>query len=403
MLHAVHTLGLPSETFIRDAIAETDALGWTPWVVTEAIVGDSGSVPLERIVTTPPTLPLVDKLAVRIPVVQTGDPLWARAARRYLAAFALAPPGILHAHFGWAGAHCSLAARKLGLPLIVSFHGTDLTVSPNDPVWREPYAKMLRQAASVTVVSRFLEGRLRGLGYGGPVDLIESGVRLENFPFSGGPRPGDAPRILFVGRLIACKGVDTLLEALARCRAQGVEATLRIVGDGPLRTDLELAARALGVERVAHFAGVRSHAEVRGELEESDIVVVPSREMPDGQAEGSSVVSKEAQAIGVPVVATDVGGIPETIAPEFRRELVPPDRPELLAARIMDVWQEREEWPDRMRKQRDWVDSEFSWARIALRLSAIYERLLAEHPPTGPTLARRLRTPRRGNPRSRAR
>ena len=144
----------------------TEALGWTPWVITEAIGGDSGSVPLERIVTTPPTLPLVDKVAVRLAAVWTGESSWERSARRYLGAFALAPPGILHAHFGWAGAHSLLAARRLGLPLIVSFHGTDLTVSPRDPVWREPYSTMLRQATSVTVVSRFLEGRLRELGTG---------------------------------------------------------------------------------------------------------------------------------------------------------------------------------------------------------------------------------------------
>ena len=233
--------------------------------------------------------------------------------------------------------------------------------------------------------------------------MIQSGVRLENFPFSGGPRPNEAPRVLFIGRLIACKGVDTLLEALARIRGQGVQATLGIVGDGPLRAELESTARAYGVERAVDFAGTRTHAEVRSELEQSDIVVVPSREMPDGQAEGSSVVSKEAQAIGVPVVATDVGGIPETLPPEFRRELVPPDRPEVLAARIVEVWREREEWPDRVKRQREWIESEFAWAMIARRLSAIYERVLAEHPPAGTTLARRLRTPRRGNLRPGAR
>jgi colanic acid/amylovoran biosynthesis glycosyltransferase len=406
VLHAVHTVGVPSETFIRDAIAETEALGWTSWLITEGTVVERGSVALERIVTTPSTLPLLDRIVVRVPVLRRGDPNWARAARKYLAAFAQAPPGIAHAHFGWTGAHCSLVARKLGLPLIVSFHGTDLTVSPVDSVWREPYAKMLSEARAVTVVSRFLEGKLRGVGYEGTVEIIPSGVRLESFPFSGGPRPGETPRILFVGRLIACKGVDTLIEALARTRSEGVEATLRIVGDGPLRGELEETVRATGMERAVHFAGTFSHAEVREELQRSDIVVVPSRPMPDGQAEGSSVVSKEAQAIGVPVVATDVGGIPETLPPEIRSELVPPDQPGSLAARIMQVWSEREEWPERARRQREWVESEFAWARIAPRLSAIYDRMIQEYSPPRARLARRLHSGgsvRRGNLRARLR
>ena len=403
VLHAVPALGLPSETFIRDAIAEVEALEWVAWVITEATVGDTGSVPPERIVLTPPALPLPDKIAVRVPGLRRGDPRWERAARKYLAAFAQAPPGILHAHFGWAGAYCWLAARTLGLPFVVSFHGTDLTVSAAHPIWRDAYATMLRQASCVTVVSRFLEGKLRGLGYERSVEIVPAGVRLERFPFSGGPRPGEAPRILFIGRLIACKGPDTLIEALARTRAHGVQATLRIVGDGSLRTDLEQAARAAGVDRTVHFAGTCSHAEVRQELQRADIVVVPSREMPDGQAEGSSVVIKEAQAIGVPVVATDVGGIPETLPPERRFELVPPDQPELLAAQIMRVWGARDEWGGRVRRHREWIESEFAWSRLALRLSAIYDRLIAEHPPANARLARRIHAPSSGNLRRRVR
>ena len=391
VLHAVHAFGLPSETFIRDAIAEVEDLGWPSWIVTEANLAEDELVPTERMLVATKGLPLVDRVAIKAAESRTGEDVRRRAARKYLATLCKGPPGILHAHFGWTAVDCTLAARKLGLPFLVSFHGTDLTVSAGESQWKPHYAMMLRRADAVTVVSRFLENRLRELGYEGDIELVPSGVRLSEFAFSGGPRPSAAPRLLVVGRLIACKGVDVALEALASVRATGLGATLRVLGDGPLRAELETAAGALGLHGAVDFMGTRSHAEVRWELERSDFVVVPSRRMPNGQEEGSSVVSKEAQAIGVPVIATDVGGIPETLPPELRSELVPPDQPDMLAARLIDVWSQRDHWATRVQVQREWIASEFAWDEIAQRLSAIYERMIESRPPARSRLARSLR------------
>jgi colanic acid/amylovoran biosynthesis glycosyltransferase len=264
----------------------------------------------------------------------------------------------------------------------VSFHGTDLTVSAREPAWAGYYALMLATAARVTVVSRFLEDRLRDLGgYDGPIHIVPSGVRLGQFPFMGGPRPGSAPRLLFVGRLIECKGVDVLLASLAKLRTGGLDATLRVVGDGPLRAALETLAASHRLPGVVEFLGTLSHSDVRRELAGADIVVVPSRIMANGQTEGSSVVSKEAQATGVPLVATHVGGIPETVRPELRDELVAPDDPVALAAGISRVWEERDGWGRRVRAQREWIAAEFAWDRIGARLSGVYDEVLAYRPP----------------------
>jgi colanic acid/amylovoran biosynthesis glycosyltransferase len=391
VVHAIHILGLPSETFIRDSITEAEALGWRPWLVTEAIAAASDAKTVARTVVAPQRLPLVDRIAIR-----TGsDNVRARAARKYLTAVSRVPPGILHAHFGWTAVDCTVAAETLGLPFLASFHGTDLTVDAEDAAWSSHYQAMLRRVDAVTVVSRFLETRLRSLGYEGDVALVPSGVRLMEFPFSGGPRHGAAPRLLMVGRLVACKGFDVGLEALAIARARGVSATLRVVGDGILREELEATARSLGVGRAVEFLGARQHYEVRRELEQADIVVVPSRRLANGQEEGSSVVSKEAQAIGVPVIGSKVGGIPETLPPDLRFELVPPDQPELLANQLIEVWAQRNEWPARLRMQREWIASEFAWGDIARRLSALYSRLAEEHPPRRAVLARVTRLSRR--------
>jgi colanic acid/amylovoran biosynthesis glycosyltransferase len=399
VLHAVYSFGLASETFIRDAIAEAEALGWMPWVVTESLVGHARGVPLDRI-ALPRRWALVDRVGYRVATARGLARDREASARNYLAALSRLPRGVLHAHFGWTAADCTLAARKLGLPLVVSFHGTDLTVSAQEPAWRRYYTEALARADSVTVVSRFLERRLRQFGFDGPVEMVPSGVRLDQFPFSGGPHSGRVPRLLFVGRLIECKGLDVLLGAMAQLSRREPGATLRVVGDGPLGEELQASAHAQGLEGVVRFLGSRTHREVRHELEESDIVVVPSRALADGQEEGSSVVSKEAQAIGIPVVATDVGGIPETLPPELRHELVPQGDLHALAARIAHVWDERADWPARVRLQREWVASEFAWDRIAPRLSRIYESAMARHPPARAALARALRrSGRRARPR----
>jgi glycosyltransferase involved in cell wall biosynthesis len=391
VLHAVHRFGLPSETFIRDAILELNRVGWTQWVVTNAVEDERGAVPAARIVVPPATRPLVDRVGRRLTAGQGRDPVRETTAGYYLAALSRMPSGLLHAHFGWTAADCVLAARKLSLPFLVSFHGTDLTVLARDPAWMRYYAALLARADGVTVVSRFLEARLRGLGYEGRIDLIPSGVRLSAFPLREARRPGDAPSLLFVGRVVPGKGVDVLLAALRRVRDGGLSATLRVIGDGPLRADLEAAARSQGIADAVWFLGSRSHAEVRDELTRADIVVVPSQVMPGGLEEGSSVVSKEAQAIGVPVVATSVGGIPETLPPELRHDLVASGGDEALANGIVHSWDTREHWPERIRLQRDWIAAEFAWENVARKLSGVYERVLTQRPPVNARLARALR------------
>jgi colanic acid/amylovoran biosynthesis glycosyltransferase len=394
VLHALYSHGLPTHTFIRDAITGVQQLGWSSWIVTPSVQAyDPGPVPRERVITPASQRPVVDRIGCRLSIACGRDEARERSARTYLAALSAAPPGIVHAHFGWTAADCVLASRRLGLPLIVSFHGTDLTVSAQEPQWARYYTRALAQASGVTVVSRFLEGRLRSLGYRRRVDLVPSGVRLADFPFSGAPVPGRHPRLLFVGRLISVKGADVLLAALAHLRTNRLEAELRVVGDGPDRAELEAATRSLGIAAAVRFQGTRNHDDVRRALLESDIVIVPSRVMPDGQAEGSSVVAKEAQAIGRPLVATSVGGIPETVRPDLRDELVPPDRPDLLAASIARLWAERAHWPVRVRAQRDWIAKEFASENTAMRLSSLYDDVIARNPPSAAPVARLIRRP----------
>jgi glycosyltransferase involved in cell wall biosynthesis len=235
---------------------------------------------------------------------------------------------------------------------------------------------MLEAADRVTVGSEFLRGRLESLGVRRRIDVVPPGVDLDRFPFQG-PRARTADlRLLFVGRLIDGKGTHTLLRALAAVRAEAQNASLCFIGDGPLRTSLETEASDLGVRGSVSFLGYREPGEVGAALRATDILVMPSESLPNGQAEGSGVVPKEAFASGTQVVATQVGGIGETFPPELRSELVPERQPRMLARQILSSWRRREDWTARAELGRRWVEARFDWAVAGERLAGIYQATL---------------------------
>jgi colanic acid/amylovoran biosynthesis glycosyltransferase len=125
-------------------------------------------------------------------------------------------------------------------------------------------------------------------------------------------------RLLFVGRLVAAKGLPILLEAMAQLG----DAVLRVVGDGPDRKMLEEMARSLGVAGRVSFLGYQSQTQVRELFKQTDVFALSSF------AEGVPVVLMEAMAAGVPVVATRIAGIPELVRDEENGLLVPPGDPD---------------------------------------------------------------------------
>jgi colanic acid/amylovoran biosynthesis glycosyltransferase len=112
-------------------------------------------------------------------------------------------------------------------------------------------------------------------------------------------------------------------------------------------------------------------------LHAADILVVPSRTMPSGQAEGLSNVVKEGLAVGLPVVATRNGGIPEVVPPQYVGELVPDTDAAALADRIAALVDERDQWEERARAGRRWVEEAFDWRLLAGRIAAVYDELAA--------------------------
>ena len=135
------------------------------------------------------------------------------------------------------------------------------------------------------------------------------------------------PLLLFLGRLVPVKGIDLLLDACA-----GLPVELLVVGDGPERPSLERRAAALGVR--ARFLGEQTGEDKAGWLAAADVLVLPSRVLPDGRTESAPLVLLEAMAAGVPVLATRVGGNPDLITEGENGLLVPPGEAAPLRAAL---------------------------------------------------------------------
>ncbi len=125
------------------------------------------------------------------------------------------------------------------------------------------------------------------------------------------------------------KGFDLLLEAVARVPG----AELQLVGAGPEQEELQCLAHALGISDRVRFLGATPHTETLAVIRGSDVLCLPARVAPSGDVDSMPVVVKEAMAFGVPVIATEVAGIPEMLD-EQSGWLVPPDDVDALVAAL---------------------------------------------------------------------
>lgn len=176
--------------------------------------------------------------------------------------------------------------------------------------------------------------------------------------------PAQAPVALCVARLMEDKGIDVLLKALVYVPAWFA----LIVGDGPQRAALEQLASELGVGDRVRFTGYLPH--LYGVLAVCDVAVVPSRR------EGLGLFALEAMASGKPVIASDIGGLRETVRHNERGWLVPAEDVMALADALQHALNAREQLPMMGARGAEWVRLNYTWEQTAQRLFESYRRLV---------------------------
>ena len=292
-------------------------------------------------------------------------------------------PRLVYAHFAPDGYAAMQLAEELGVPLVTALHGYDVTMSDQamgatrlGREYLQGRSTLQRMGALFLTCSAYV--RERGLEMGYPADrtIVHSiGVDVERFKPPPILRPRDKS-VLFVGRLVEKKGCGSLIEAMVEVQRCCPEAELVVIGGGPLRADYEARAASLGVH--CRFLGIQPTAVVCEWMARSAVFCVPSVVAASGDAEGFGMVFIEAQAMGLPVVSTLSGGIPEAVINGETGLLVTERDPEALTEAILQLMEDEELWQRYSLAGRKNVVSHFNLAQQTRRLESVFEQLLAD-------------------------
>ena len=280
----------------------------------------------------------------------------------------------VHAHFlGRSADVANALAPRLGCNWTATAHGGDV-YAPAEPALMRG---RLERVAAVACANRGVRARLVELA--APVTLrtevIHCGVDTHVLkPKSFGKRI-DEPHIVTVGRLVATKGYWTILDAASLLMGRHEALRWSIVGDGPLRQQLEQDPRRVKFASRLALMGALSHEAVLGMVAEATVFVLPCELGKRGESDGIPVALMEAMAVGVLVVTTAVGGISELVTPEETGFLVAPNDSAELAAVLEEILYSRPvEGVDRIREAaRKVVERDFDLQREGAKLLKLLE------------------------------
>jgi len=294
-------------------------------------------------------------------------------------------PRLVYAHFALDGYAAMRLAKKLRVPLVTALHGYDVTMSDEaigatrlGREYLKGRTKLQKEGALFVACSAYVRSRAIERGY--PADrTVVRYIGVDVTRFSPPPPRRREPIVLFVGRLVEKKGCRSLIEAMAEVQRRYAKAELMVIGDGPLRADCEELAAAQLVR--CSFLGAQPAAVVQEWMGRASVFCVPSVVAASGDAEGFGIVFIEAQAMGLPVVSTRSGGIPEAVDDGHTGLLVAEGDHQALAEAILKLLQDDELWQRFSVAGRERVLENFNLARQTERLEGVFGDLLSSRKP----------------------
>jgi glycosyltransferase involved in cell wall biosynthesis len=230
----------------------------------------------------------------------------------------------VHVHFANRAAHTALFLKEMsGIPFSVTAHGQDFMKDlGSDDLLREICAAAEFVAAETDYSSDLL--RRRCPDSAAKIHRVYNGIDLEHFPTPLSPVVNPVPRIISVGRLVAFKGFEHLIEACAELARRGFDFVCDIIGDGPLRDGLQAKIDSLNLSRRVDLNGSLSEQAVFKKLQAADIFALASVTDAQGASDIFPTVILEAMASARPVVSTALAGIPELVVDDKTGILVSP-------------------------------------------------------------------------------
>ena len=295
---------------------------------------------------------------------------------------------LLHSHFAWlSGAAAWVCARLLNLPFTVTVHAYDLYSYKSD---------LLRlvgsQATHVVAISEQNRQQLitSGVCPARAISVIHCGVDLSLAKHGrevDAQRPANGPvKVLSVGSLVAKKGHACLIAACELLNQRGLDFRCTIIGSGPDEPALRRQIQQSGLQERVKILPACPHPEVMDAYQQHDLFVLASVVAADGDRDGIPVVLMEAGAFGLPLISTEVSGIPELVRHGQTGWLVPPRHVAALADAISALALDPALRARLGRNARALVEDEFSSTRNAARMASLFRQIRLQLKPNSDTV-----------------
>ena len=290
------------------------------------------------------------------------------------------PFDIVHCHFGTL-AMPALALRDIGSlsgRIVVHFRGFDISRLVRER-GNGLYEAVFRRADFFLANCEYFRGRAISIGCDAArITVLPSGVDCSQFPLAERKGPPDGVvRLATVARLVEKKGIVYAIEALARLSAEGRSFIYTIAGDGPLGPAIRARADALGIGDRVRLTGQCSQSEVLRLLQDTDLFVSPNVTAANGDQDAPTNTIKEAMAVGLPVVSTRHGGIPELVEDGVSGYLVGERDVDALTDCLRDLMDNADRWPELGAAGRRIVETRYNLSQTCDLLVDLYRQALS--------------------------
>jgi colanic acid/amylovoran biosynthesis glycosyltransferase len=287
------------------------------------------------------------------------------------------PYDIIHCQFATLTFIGAIALPSIGTPkpkLIVSCRGHDISAYMQE-VDESVHQQLFTEGHMFLPNCDFFKHRLLKLGCPAEkITVLRSGINCDRFPFTPRFPPVDAPvRIVTTGRLTEKKGVEYGIRAIANLVQTNQPVEYLIVGDGPLRKSLQQLIDTLNLNNIVKLVGWMQQQELIEVLDRSHIFLAPNVTAKDGNQDAPVNTIKEALAMGLPVVSTFHGGIPEVVEDGVSGFLLAERDAEALAEKLQYLIDHSEIWHDMGRAGRAYVETYYDIKTLNTELVRIYE------------------------------
>lgn len=287
-------------------------------------------------------------------------------------------PDVIHAHFGPMGVLAASVARELGIPLVVTFYGYDISELLKEKFWVEKYREMARVASCITVLSEEMKERAIAAGFReDQINVVHLGIDTRKINYSKPNHP--ISRFLSIGRLEQKKGhFDTLKAFSAICQKEDRNLSLKIIGGGSMEEELKGFIAEHNLEDHVFLLGNLPNKEVIEHLQNADAFILNSKTSESGDKEGTPTVLVEAQASGLPCISTYHSGIPEMIPEPNHKLLAEEGSVDQIIDNLESLLEMSEKEVNEMSMLgRKYMEDDFDVNREAQKFASIYKNIIS--------------------------